>query len=463
MDKNYIKGNEGLQARLFSRMFGLSPRMRVIHYLALAAAIVLAAVTLVTMRLVLQTQRQVDAFNEDYMTCQQAVEALQASSDFLTSEARAFVATADEKHMDAYLDELQNTDRRGQALDVLRREANNREAVSALEDARKSSDTLAQVELYALRLGATAFGTKNLPEVVGSLPLEEADAKLSKKDQLQRAYDLLHDNEYAESKLAIHDSANQCSDYLVRTLQDDLEQANHRLSSLIVVIHVSIALLLLTVFLMIAFSRALLLWPMELYAQSIRENEPLEPGGAKELRYLVGAYNDIYEKNRSRTMALSFEAHNDALTGLLNRGSFNELLTVHKESCALIMLDVDYFKQFNDEYGHEMGDAILVEVAATLFDAFRSEDQICRIGGDEFAVIMVKTRREHRAVIEQKIQKIATFLRDTENGLPAATLSVGIAFGAAGCTDDGLLKEADKALYYTKDQGRDGYTFADDV
>jgi diguanylate cyclase (GGDEF)-like protein len=200
-----------------------------------------------------------------------------------------------------------------------------------------------------------------------------------------------------------------------------------------------------------------------MHETSIRDGKPLVPGGARELRTLTDAYNDMYERNNTTTESLRYEARNDALTGLLNRGAYDELLFLHKRSSALILVDIDYFKQFNDEFGHEMGDAILIEVAATLYASFRSNDYVCRIGGDEFAVIMTNATPDLRDVIAHKIDKVAAFLHDTSNGLPSVNISVGVAFGNPQSTEDGLFKEADTALYDTKRRGRNGYTFANEL
>lgn len=463
MDKKPNAKKSRLRKHLQSAMYRRSPHMRLIYLCSLVAAVILAAATLVMMHLVVQTQQQADHMNEAYQTCQQAVDTLQETSDFLTNESRQYVITGERQHLDAYVNELEQLDRRGQSLEVLRREAMSVEAVNALEEARRNSDELAHVELYALRLGAQSFNVRDLPDLIQSVTLEDADANLSVNEQRRRAYELLHGNEYLESKFSIRDNVDDCSELLVQTLRRDLDSVNRKLASLIFFIHIGIMLLLLVVFLVIASSVVLLLWPMSIYGGNIRDNAPLVPAGSKELRYLVDAYNDMYEKNVDRTELLSFEARNDALTGLLNRGSFNNLLTQHKESSALILVDVDYFKQFNDEYGHEMGDAILVEVAATLYASFRSSDYVCRIGGDEFAVIMTNADTSMRDLVDHKIQKLAAFLRDTQNGLPAASVSVGVAFGSPGCTDDGLFQEADKALYHTKESGRDGCTFASEL
>ncbi|MDO4806985.1 MAG: GGDEF domain-containing protein, partial [Coriobacteriales bacterium] len=268
---------------------------------------------------------------------------------------------------------------------------------------------------------------------------------------------------YNKKKFSIRENTQSCSELLVGSLRNELDQYNSRIDMLLFALYVSVIVLLLVVLFEIFATNFLLLWPISLHEASIRDDEPLVPGGAKELRTLTDAYNYMYEKNHTKTASLQYEAHNDALTGLLNRGAYDELIFLHKRNSALILVDVDNFKQFNDEFGHEMGDAVLVEVAATLYASFRSSDYICRIGGDEFAVIMTNAHPELQEVIGHKIEKVAAFLRDTSNGLPSVSISVGIAFGDASSTDDGLFKQADEALYETKRRGRDGYTFFNDL
>ena len=94
---------------------------------------------------------------------------------------------------------------------------------------------------------------------------------------------------------------------------------------------------------------------------------------------------------------MKHQAEHDPLTELLNRRSFDKILKLYEEdesSFALILADVDTFKSINDTCGHAAGDRILKKVAALLQSMFRSVDYVCRIGGDEFAIIMVDMTRE---------------------------------------------------------------------
>ncbi len=456
------KSSNRLNDWLLSVMHRVSPRMSVINICASIVAVILAISAILIMRRVLAAQAEADHINEVYQNCQTAVNQLQETSDFLTSEARQYVASGNRVNLDNYLAEVETYDHRGIALNTLREQASNDEAVAALEEARNRSDQLAQTELYALRLKAEAEHLDSMPQAIANVVLDQQDTHLSDEQKSARASDMLNGDAYAQQKFGIYDQVNSCTELLVGALRNRLNESNEHLNKLFGAMDASVTALLLTVLFVIGATRFLLLWPMSIYEQNIRNNEALEPGGARELRYLTAAYNDMYELNHSRAETLDHEAHHDALTGLLNRGAFDELLTLHKHNCALLLVDVDLFKQFNDEYGHDMGDAILVEVAATLYGSFRSTDHICRIGGDEFAVIMTNVGPNLKSVIAHKLKKIAAFLRDTSNGLPAATISVGVAFGKPGYKDDELFQLADGALYQTKERGRDGFTFADD-
>lgn len=158
------------------------------------------------------------------------------------------------------------------------------------------------------------------------------------------------------------------------------------------------------------------------------------------------------------------KAEHDALTGLANRGFFDNLQQILKGDLplTLFLLDVDYFKNFNDTYGHKVGDQVLKKVASALQKSFRSQDFVMRIGGDEFAAVITHVTLEQRSVLDQKISFINQYLSDTTDGLPVVTLSIGAAFSDQGFTDN-LYVLADKALYYVKENGRNGYALYQDI
>lgn len=155
----------------------------------------------------------------------------------------------------------------------------------------------------------------------------------------------------------------------------------------------------------------------------------------------------------------------DELTGLYNRRHMEESLTReisralrHKTSLAIIMLDLDYFKGVNDNYGHMAGDLVLVEVGRFLGERSRGEDVVCRYGGEEFVIIMPGASLEDgmkRAedICREAPENIRVKYRDMN--LPDITLSLGVAaYPEHGETSSLLLYNADNALYQSKKGGR---------
>jgi diguanylate cyclase (GGDEF)-like protein len=183
---------------------------------------------------------------------------------------------------------------------------------------------------------------------------------------------------------------------------------------------------------------------------------------------LLGALVLIWSRNE-RMQELQLQANQDPLTGLKNRRRFtedlrDELARSRRERTlgALLMLDLDNFKQVNDTLGHPIGDRVIAEIAAVLRDRMRETDVVARLGGDEFAVVLPNCDVEEARGVAAAI---ATSIREhvpREEGLPAITASIGVAmFGAdARSSFESVLAEADAAMYEAKRGGRDAVRVA---
>jgi diguanylate cyclase (GGDEF)-like protein len=155
----------------------------------------------------------------------------------------------------------------------------------------------------------------------------------------------------------------------------------------------------------------------------------------------------------------------DALTGLNNRRHFDTLL--HQEMAlaqrkgsllSLLMIDIDHFKKVNDNFGHDAGDAVLIEVAALLKKHFRGTDVVCRLGGEEFVALLPGTGTAEAQTRAEKLLKAQRnqALSHLHQPLGRITLSCGIATYPAHTMDPKrLLRLADTALYKAKNNGRD--------
>lgn len=171
--------------------------------------------------------------------------------------------------------------------------------------------------------------------------------------------------------------------------------------------------------------------------------------------------DELSEKN----CELEKIARIDALTGVSNRRHLMEVLQTEFERCrrytrpfALLMFDLDHFKKVNDTYGHQAGDAVLVEVAAALQTALRLNDTVGRYGGEEFAVVLPETDAEAALLVGERCRTLVEELNVNYGAkLPLkVTASIGLAAvpDAGICDLDGLIKVADSALYRAKGAGR---------
>ena len=169
---------------------------------------------------------------------------------------------------------------------------------------------------------------------------------------------------------------------------------------------------------------------------------------------------------------LKMQSMQDPLTGLFNRRYMEESLDRElrralrrNSSLGVLMIDVDHFKNLNDTFGHEAGDAVLRSLGAMLKAHFRGEDVVCRYGGEEFTVILPDASREAANQRSSALCESTKQMLVQHRGQPlrAISLSIGVAiFGEHGTTADALIRAADSALYQAKERGRDQVVVADD-
>jgi diguanylate cyclase (GGDEF)-like protein len=172
----------------------------------------------------------------------------------------------------------------------------------------------------------------------------------------------------------------------------------------------------------------------------------------------------MYNAYKKSIENLSFKASHDELTGVYNRAGYDLIKSsLDTESTAMLLFDADQFKNINDRFGHELGDRVLKKIADALKRNFRSDDYICRIGGDEFVVFMVHTTGTSKQLITRKVVSINKALADGKDDLPPITLSAGVSYRTAGKDPEEMFRQADIALYYVKDHGRDGCCFYSDA
>jgi two-component system cell cycle response regulator len=167
---------------------------------------------------------------------------------------------------------------------------------------------------------------------------------------------------------------------------------------------------------------------------------------------------ELFEQTR-RLETLIFE---DALTGLANRrfiltqlGAQVSAARRHGRPVSLAIVDIDHFKPVNDAHGHQVGDRVLVAVASALAENLRAEDQLGRLGGEEFLVVLGDTDAAAAARVTEKVRcEVARAVVEHQGRELSVTVSIGAATWD-GETPEELLRRADDALYAAKAAGRD--------
>ncbi|MBT5470392.1 MAG: GGDEF domain-containing protein [Nitrospina sp.] len=188
----------------------------------------------------------------------------------------------------------------------------------------------------------------------------------------------------------------------------------------------------------------------------------------KARQHSLNLYEEL-EKHRtaSETLTKKLEeseakAMVDALTNVLNRNAYNLKIGQlfhefkrYKEPWALLVLDIDHFKLFNDKYGHKTGDKVLKSVAGTITDSIRLSDQVFRYGGEEFVVILSRIDKLSTSTLSEKIRKAIErdYFVDGDKKLQV-TMSIGASIIGEADTETSLFERADKALYQAKENGR---------
>ncbi|MCC7305353.1 MAG: diguanylate cyclase [Alphaproteobacteria bacterium] len=189
----------------------------------------------------------------------------------------------------------------------------------------------------------------------------------------------------------------------------------------------------------------------------MRQNQQLEEELSKSSRVMKELQRDLEQVRK--------EALTDSLTNLTNRKAFDaearRLATecdANKQTFSLIMMDIDYFKSFNDNYGHQVGDQVLRLVARTLIEGVKGRDMAARFGGEEFVIILPETNVAAAVKVADYLRRAVAgkevINRNTGGKLGRITLSGGVAEYVHGESMDDLITRADAALYTAKHNGR---------
>jgi len=212
---------------------------------------------------------------------------------------------------------------------------------------------------------------------------------------------------------------------------------------------------------------------IEQFETLVKEYRMLLKQHKKVIKISDRASSNMIIDQKGQITDLSDKVQHDALTGIFNRRYMEDALErvvkilqrAGDGMLSVLMMDIDFFKKYNDNYGHAEGDVCLKAVARAINDSLMREDDFAaRYGGEEFTVVLPNTNEDGaRAIAERILEnlRIANIPHEKSDVSPHVTVSIGIATGDAKAVNNGtdFIKRADEALYYSKEHGRNRYTF----
>ena len=432
---------------------------------SIASSLLALLIAVLVMMLVVRLRRgfiELYDTTEQYIVCVNTAREMQDGSNYLTEQARLFTLWGDIEYLDNYFTEENETRRVDLSAEKLQEYSGESDSFAYITTAFQLSRALTKIEYRAMRLMVEATGVDPAEwpqELLDTVLSEEEEAALSKYEKVEAAQHLLRSRTYQEKRDGIAASITAYRDTVAAVTRDQQTKAAGRLSASLWQLGIYSVLLVVSIFASWALVYLLIVKPIARGIGYVRRGELVPVRGAMEVRELASVYNEMFEENQENQRIIRREAERDALTELLNRRCFERTLGAYKqagEPFALVIVDIDTFKTINDTMGHSVGDAVIKRVASALGGTFRGGDHICRIGGDEFAVIVSDITKADADVIRRKMAAINERLSVPEDGVPTVSLSSGVAFANNKKAAERIFENADEALYRVKKNGRNG-------
>ncbi|MCR5178062.1 MAG: GGDEF domain-containing protein [Lachnospiraceae bacterium] len=444
----------------FANKFYKGISLRVINIcLILITVIVSGIMVFFTYRLT-ATFLRLAAATEEHIKLEKAAHELMNASDFLTESVQRFTVNGDRRFLDDYMQEAFEANRREEAIAMMDIDERTTAAVKQLREAMSHSVELMDREYYAMRLVIEAKGYTDYPEILKDYPLMETDIDLPPEDKMRLATQIVLDDAYYDKKDMIRNSMRESLDEIDKLTHSAESEELSRLYKERNILFAAVFVQVFSIVCMVLLTSFLGVHPVLKAVDRIKADSPIPEVGANEFRYLAKAYNKMYSTYKSSVERLNFKASHDELTGAYNRAGYDLLLSgIDLDTTYMMLFDVDNFKSINDTYGHETGDNVLISLVREMKKAFRDNDYICRVGGDEFVVLMVHSGKMEKRLIESKLDHINQNLANPGDGLPPVSISVGIVHGSLATDVANLFEKTDRAMYESKKQGKNTYTF----
>ena len=438
--------------------------LRMIHTCLIIGSVILCSLILFATFHLSASFRHLTQTSELLVELRSAASELMEASDYLTEKVQRFTILGEKSYLDDYFNEAFEANHREEAIRRMSVGEGSEEALNKLKDAMDNSVKLMDREYYAMKLVIDARAYRDYPEVLQSVKLSEDDQALTSDEKMRLAASMVHDDVYYSQKEKIRNNMRSSLDALEKMAYDKDTAAMNSVQNDLTFMRIMIIVQTVSILFMVWLTSRLGIHPVLNAVERIKQDSPIPEVGANEFRYLARAYNKMYDVYRSSLEHLNFKASHDELTGAYNRAGYDLLMTsVDMSSTYMLLFDLDNFKGINDTCGHETGDKVLVKLVKVLNDNFRSDDYVCRIGGDEFVVFMVHASRMQHDLIARKIDEINDRLADTSDGLPATSVSVGVVHGSAVKQGESIFEKIDEAMYRAKQGGKKTYRFYESI
>ncbi len=434
--------------------------LRSIHIWLVVIMVLMAGVVAYSTSRLISTFNSLTDASDEHLELEKAAHELMDASDYLTENVQRFTIDGDMVFLEQYFEEALETNRREEALKKMDVGEKTSEAHTRLKEAVDNSIKLMDREYYAMKLVIEAKGYTEYPDVLKSVKLSDEDKALSSDDKMRRATEFVLDSEYYEQKNKIRTNMQESLEEVDKLMFTAEGSEFSALKLEIIIVRIVIVIQTLIIIFIVWLTARLGINPVLKAVDKIKEDCPIPETGANEFRYLAKAYNKMYARYRTSLEQLEFKASHDELTGAYNRAGYELLMSgIDLDRTCMMLLDVDNFKNINDTNGHETGDKVLIKLVQILKKIFRDGDHVCRIGGDEFVVLMEHSTGMDREMLEAKMDQINKELENTDDGLPPISISVGVVHGKEATDVNNLFEKTDAAMYESKKKGKHTYTF----
>ena len=426
-------------------------RLNRLNLFFIAVGLVIALAMVFSMYQTTGSFREIVDVTDAYLSAQQSAGMLKTISSSMSEQCAGFLHTGTPDLVHAYAGQLSAINAQLESDDSISEDGSTGDEfmLTALRTFREMTAT----ELHAMRLMADTLpvGLESFPAVLRETALSEEEQALSPEEKQALALSLVSSEEYLSCAATIDSAVDATHRFASEKGRLRAMETAETVNGVILRQKILIIGFVVIAIAALLFNRILIIRPIQQSVGNLDRREPIPLRGSYEVRHFARVYNEILRDNGEKSAALSYSASHDALTDLYNHAAFSDIYPRYENSHAGVMVaDVDYFKQYNDRFGHDVGDRVLQLVASKLREHFRAGDFICRFGGDEFCVIMPDTSQADAESMMEKVRAIDAELSEGSSDFPPISISAGFAFWDRADPESDLFRDADHMLLSVK-------------